>query len=322
MPAAPSRIKVSYGTALELGLKSGRMDAKPTTAYLLTPFPCYMGCKFCDQNQEKRMLSRIPWPDYPIEEVISRLKNSAFKRLCIQTVYNPDIFEQIEYIIPRADIPISLSGQFDRKRIRELEKAGIDRLCIPLDAATQAIHARMKNSSWKSCIERLSYASDIFKERVTTHLIVGLGETEENLVDTIDLLTRKRIEIALFAFTPIKGTLLEKIQPPSLETFRKIQLARYLIKKGMIQKKDIQFEDSKIINFGLPLEELLEIVGNGEIFHTSGCPYCNRPFYNEHPRGPLYSYPRPLTKREVSKEREFLANILFKNLENPLCKAN
>lgn len=88
MSAAQSKIRISYGTALKLGLISGRTDAKPTTAYLLTPFPCYMECKFCDQNQEKRMLSRIPWPEYPLEEVIPRLKNSAFKRLCIQTVYN------------------------------------------------------------------------------------------------------------------------------------------------------------------------------------------------------------------------------------------
>jgi biotin synthase len=37
----------------------------------------------------------------------------------------------------------------------------------------------------------------------------------------------------------------------------------------------------------------------GEAFRTSGCPDCNRPFYNEQPGGPLYNYPRPLAAGEA-----------------------
>jgi biotin synthase-related radical SAM superfamily protein len=47
------------------------------------------------------------------------------------------------------------------------------------------------------------------------------------------------------------------------------------------------------------LEALLP--GTGEPFQTSGCPDCNRPFYNEQPGGPLYNYPRPLTAGEVAR---------------------
>jgi len=39
----------------------------------------------------------------------------------------------------------------------------------------------------------------------------------------------------------------------------------------------------------------------GEPFRTSGCPDCNRPFYNERPSGPLYNYPRPLTTEEAAR---------------------
>jgi len=34
---------------------------------------------------------------------------------------------------------------------------------------------------------------------------------------------------------------------------------------------------------------------------TSGCPNCNRPYYNEKPSGPIYNYPRPLKKEEIAK---------------------
>jgi biotin synthase len=47
------------------------------------------------------------------------------------------------------------------------------------------------------------------------------------------------------------------------------------------------------------LEALLP--STGEPFQTSGCPDCNRPFYNEQPGGPLYNYPRPLMAGEVAR---------------------
>ena len=48
-------------------------------------------------------------------------------------------------------------------------------------------------------------------------------------------------------------------------------------------------------------EGLLRALKSGEPFQTSGCPGCNRPFYNETPRGPIYNYPRPLTGDEVEE---------------------
>jgi biotin synthase-related radical SAM superfamily protein len=47
--------------------------------------------------------------------------------------------------------------------------------------------------------------------------------------------------------------------------------------------------------------DLAETLADGVAFQTSGCPDCNRPFYNERPGGPLYNYPRPLTPAEVSR---------------------
>ena len=43
----------------------------------------------------------------------------------------------------------------------------------------------------------------------------------------------------------------------------------------------------------MSLEEdlLRETVKTGIPFMTSGCPGCNRPYYNERPSGPLYNYP-------------------------------
>jgi len=48
-------------------------------------------------------------------------------------------------------------------------------------------------------------------------------------------------------------------------------------------------------------ETLAEAVAGGAPFQTSGCPGCNRPFYNETPIGPIYNYPRRLSEVEVEK---------------------
>ena len=55
---------------------------------------------------------------------------------------------------------------------------------------------------------------------------------------------------ALFAFTPIRGTALENNLPPSLESYRRVQVARYLIVKGSARFDGMQFDDEgKITGF-------------------------------------------------------------------------
>jgi biotin synthase len=55
----------------------------------------------------------------------------------------------------------------------------------------------------------------------------------------------------------------------------------------------------KIIDFGVDKQELKRIVESGKPFLTSGCPDCNRPFYNEKPSGPIYNYPRNIRRDEM-----------------------
>jgi biotin synthase-related radical SAM superfamily protein len=39
---------------------------------------------------------------------------------------------------------------------------------------------------------------------------------------------------------------------------------------------------------------------SADAFRTSGCPGCNRPFYNERATGPIYNYPRELREEEYN----------------------
>ena len=93
----------------------------------------------------------------------------------------------------------------------------------------------------------------------------------------------------------------ENESQPSLDSYRRIQVARHLINNDIITSSELEFDGSgKITGYGK--KELGIILNNGEAFQTTGCPGCNRPYYNERPSGPFYNYPRPLTNKEVRTE--------------------
>jgi biotin synthase-related radical SAM superfamily protein len=136
---------------------------------------------------------------------------------------------------------------------------------------------------------------------VSTHLIVGLGETEKEMVTVIQRCVDMNILPALFAFTPIPETALEKQAQPPIAQYRRIQVARHLILHRIASCKDMDFDErGLIIDFGITRERLSQIIRTGEPFVTSGCPNCNRPFYNEKPSGPIYNFPREPTPTELS----------------------
>jgi len=318
----PERIRVSLGTAAALGLKRIRVDADSTTAYLMsyTEQPCAGNCAFCAQARnsigDHSQLSRVLWPDYQTDEVLSALNvhSGSVRRICIQVINYPgfitDVTTLIQAIRSSSSLPVSVDTcPIKRRDFLAFKKAGAEKVGVPIDAATPTLFDSIKGRSaggpyrWEAHLAALKTAKKIFgPENVMTNLIVGLGETEREAVEFIQTQMDNGIKTALFAFTPLRGTSMEKCAPPSLSSYRRIQLARYLITAGATRYESMKFSpNGKLTSFGTNAP-LLNIVGDGEAFRTSGCPDCNRPYYNERPRGPMYNYPRPLKPAEAVEE--------------------
>ena len=316
--------RVSIGSATVLGLSSGKLDAAPTTAYLMTyrKGKCVANCVFCPQARESHsradMLSRISWPIFPIEKILEGLDKAVvdgkIKRVCIQALNYPEVFADLivlaSAIHKKVNVPISVSCQpLNSKNIKALAEAGAERIGIPLDAATEELFDKIKGLSaggpyrWEKQFKLLGEAVDIFgKGKVSTHLIVGLGETEKQMVSIIQKCVDFGVLPALFAFTPIVGTALERMPQPPIQGYRRIQIARHLIVHRIARCEDMRFdEEGCISDFGTDKQTLLQIIRMGEPFYTSGCPNCNRPYYNEKPSGPIYNYPREVSQKELSE---------------------
>jgi len=268
------------------------------------------------------MLSRVTWPPFPTRQVLSRIERvaetDAIKRVCIQALNYPTVFDDVLSLVgeiwSRVKVPISVSCQpLNREKMKMLAEAGVDRISIALDAATEEIFDKIKGRLvggtyvWERQLEALKEAVEIFGEvSITTHLIVGLGETEKEVVQMIQWCVDVGVYPGLFAFTPIPGTPLENSLQPSLSQYRRVQISHYLITCGKTRCEDMIFDgDDCLINFGVPEEQLREVIRIGKPFVTSGCPGCNRPYYNERPGGPVYNYPRqPLPEEIAEIERQ------------------
>ncbi|MCL5257247.1 MAG: radical SAM protein, partial [Chloroflexi bacterium] len=171
---------------------------------------------------------------------------------------------------------------------------------MSLDAACDGVYREIKGGSWDKAINLLRDAVQEFPGRITTHLIVGLGETEREMVETLQLMADWGVTVGLFAFTPVRGTRMQKNTPPPIEVYRRVQVAHYLIRKRLSHVRWFTFDQKqRITGFGFKPRHLHSVLADGEAFRTSGCEGCNRPYYNERPGSVMYNYPRPLTPEEV-----------------------
>ncbi len=306
-------IGVSFGTLTLLGLTNARSLEKPTTAHFLLGEHCVNSCSFCSQAKRSKalpnQLSRVTWPEVSWTEISTPLAGAIdrgdIKRACLQIVESPGATNQAVQLIRNirgisrifpisvcvAPTSISRAGLFFR--------AGASQIGLPIDAASKEIYNLVKGRGFDESWGILRQASEKWPGRISTHLIAGLGETEEDIVRSIARARGMGITVGLFAFTPVKGTQMEDEPPPLLGSYRRIQLAAYVLGRGG-SIEQMGFEDGKISYIRISSPEILREVRKGIPFQTSGCPDCNRPYYNERPGQVPMNYPRPLSAHEAS----------------------
>lgn len=319
-------ISISAGTANVLGLKAFKSDTNPTTAYLLLGENCQGKCSFCSQaltqTKGSRKLSRIVWPVYPVDTVLQRLeKKTVFERICLQLTNDKHSFLLAEKFLKsfKGLEPVCLCANFQSlEEIALYLKQGATQITVPLDAVNPEKYKTYKGGEWEDRITFLERAVKRFPGQIGTHLILGLGENEEETIGVLLRLLEQGIKVALFAFTPIKGTPLGGLHRPNLLSYRRIQVAFWLLNEKKITGQEIRFSGTGVIeSFGkLSNEEFKKSLKGGQAFETSGCQGCNRPYYNEQPGGVMYNYPRPLTEAEFKQETDLVWDSLkgVKNL--------
>lgn len=293
-------MRASYGTLQLLGLKPGWFPFTPKTAFFLIGERCLGGCLFCPQSEgQVGKLSRVTWPEIDEDAAFDALSKTALDRICLQATKSGTSLEAVVTFIQKATrmtkAPISVSMHIENEQQAEkIFQSGADSISLALDTATEEISQKIKNSPLAPKISLLKSIAKSHPHKVTTHLIMGLGETEQELVELARDLTRSGINVSLFAFTPIPGTMLESLQQPEIGRYRKVQAALAQIRKS--HDHQILYENGRIDDIGK-----LDYLEPSD-FQNPGCKGCNRPYYNEKPGGVMYNFPNPPDIDDIKKE--------------------
>jgi biotin synthase len=312
------KVRLSLGTAIQTGLVEGEPNPFFTTAFLMTYLEgrCSANCAFCPQARDSTSssdrLSRISWPEFEFKSFLRIVPQAiGLQRICVQALKYPEVVDDVENMITQLrrvhDIPLSVCiHPITKSEMVRLRRAGATNIGISLDACTPGLFERVKGADrgspyrWEIHMEALQDALGAFGEgNVTTHLIIGLGESESEAADFLLDMKDRGVSVGLFAFTSIRGTTMEGMRSPDLPSFRRLQVLRYLLATGRIERNQVQYSESGRLQLEMSQDVLRELLSSGEAFRTSGCLGCNRPYYNETPRGTIYSFAWPLSEHEV-----------------------
>ncbi|NLJ05506.1 MAG: radical SAM protein [Exilispira sp.] len=245
-------IGVSALTASVLEIKKIRSKASSNQAYLLLGSRCQNSCTFCSQGKFAKssdsLLSRVTWPKYEIKTVLEKLKekqNDKIKKICFQVVSYPGYFEDFLQILDlfRAELSIPIGASINVSSMDDIDELfghNLVNLGIAIDASSDSIYKKVKNNknSFDTTLQLIIKAANNYPSKVTAHIIAGLGETDRDLLNLFSILLANDANIALFAFTPVKGTELENYPRISIERYRYIQFVlEYLKKKYLLTDK-------------------------------------------------------------------------------------
>ena len=339
MPNSPEYIRTSLAAAMTLRLRPGLFwrGARLYCINLLLVYdrPCAGNCAYCGLNRSRRdpihppasarqldrpdkTFIRVDWPIYETDLVVERTaeleEEQNLQRVCISMLTRrqcvDDTVEVIRRYREKTDIPISVLASpmvTTKEDLERFKDAGADKIGVAVDAATPELFEKYRGKSrraphrWDRYWEFYKEAVEVFgRGQVGSHLIVGLGETEREMVAAIQLSRDLGGETHLFSFYPEEGSDMEEFSPPPIDQYRRVQIARYLIDEGISSYDRMRFDPDtgRIVDFGIPRRELDEIIDTGYPFMTSGCAgkdgktvACNRPFGNSRPGPGVRNYP-------------------------------
>lgn len=321
---SPEYVRLSLAAAMTLGFAPGWFyrNARLRCVNLLLTYAdgCKANCAFCGLAGEKfktpsdRKFIRVPWKTFSTKAVIEAVKHAPndVGRVCISMITHPrckeDTLEICRSVAAGTGKSVSLlisPTLLKRQDLEEMKEAGADRVGVAIDAATPEIFERLRGKPvkgphrWEHYWRTYEQSLEVFGVgNAGVHLICGLGETEKELAQAMWRARSLGGCTHLFSFFPEKCSTMENHSSPPIGSYRRIQLARWLMDNDRTTFDSLVFDSQgRIRGFGLAETDLLEIILTGSPFETSGCPgpdgrvACNRPYGNEKPGPDIRNFP-------------------------------
>ncbi len=321
---SPGYVRLSGASAMALRLHSGRFSRKFAFGgiNLLLNYRegCFSDCAYCGLARtrpgryEDKSFIRVDWPLVETDLVVARMAKYQEKltRLCISMVTHGRAYEDtadiIQRIAFRVRTPISIlvaPPTLNRERLNAFKKLGVDMIGVGLDAVTEQLFSQRRTQvphgglRWENYWEIINASREIFGPwKVNCHVLVGLGETDRDLIETFYDLKSRRILAYLFCFNPEPDSRLAERPKSNITRWRRIQLVKNLIEEYHLERDRIVFDETgSIRQLYFPVTDVKEVVIKGVAFTTNGCPGenaepgCTRPYGSYRPSEPFRDYP-------------------------------
>jgi len=342
---SPDYVQMSTAAAITLGLVPGTMHRTACThcLNLLVTYPegCRANCSYCglarhreeSRDYADRNFIRVDWPTARYDEVIERVKQGAdkgqFQRMCISMITHPNSDHDTlvllrKWVAAAPHVPVSILSNPTTMKYEDLvtlRDEGADIFTVALDAVTPEIFERTRGKtvdsphSWKKYWQAIEWAAEIFgPEKFGAHLICGMGETEQEILDVAQRIRDMGGHNHMFAFFPEQGSMMEDWDPVPRDQWRRVQVARFIIDYAGGRIDDMKFNAAgQVVDYGLDQQELEALIASGKPFQTSGCPgkddeevsACNRPYGDSSPTD-ILSFPFALNDKDVGFVRRQL----------------
>lgn len=342
---SPDWVRISTASALALRFRSGRFNREFDFGgiNLLLDYEngCRSDCSYCGLARTRpgsygdKSFIRVEWPSVRTDELVDRLARheATLTRLCISMVTHgrayADTCDITERIRARVATPLSIlvaPPTLDRTRLETFKSVGADMIGIGLDAVTEDLFRRHRSDvpsggglSWDKYWEVVNAARDVFGPwKVNCHTLVGLGETDRDMVDMFLTLRDREIFSYLFCFNPETDSRLADHPKSNISRWRRIQLVKHLIETDGFGPDRFHFDDTgnliEISHTGNgTADQVLSAIDGGIAFMTDGCPGsdgepgCTRPYGSYRPSEPIRDYPFQPTTADLAEIREQLA---------------
>ncbi|MCS7083355.1 MAG: radical SAM protein [Aquificaceae bacterium] len=309
---SPEYMQISMAAAMTLGLVPGsfyRNSRLGCINTLLTyPSGCHATCASCglqkarEMEYSKKNFIRVEWPTVKLDEIISRsMAVGHVERLCIAQITHPRAIEDTKFVLDKVvkslgeKLFVSLLINATGTRYEDIEdyhRLGADTVTVAIDCATKPVFEKLRGKPmksphrWEFFWQVLEWACSVMGDgHAGCHLVVGLGETEQEMIEAIQRVRDLGARTHLFSFWPEEGSMMEKERPCPAPQFRRVQMARYLIDNSISRYENMSFnERGQVIDFGVDKDTFEEVFNSARPFMTSGCRgkttevACNRPF--------------------------------------------
>ena len=180
----------------------------PEQAFFNLAQDCIYDCKFCSSRKLDKRITKNLSPDRVVQLVMEASKKPGFGSVAFTSavVDSPEqTVERMLYVVREVrrllpDVPIGVEPYLSRLGdVEDLKAAGANEIKLNIETFDPERFAKVCGKlHYDFLLEALDHAVEVFGEgKVTTNLLVGLGESDENLLDGIRYFAERGIVATL-----------------------------------------------------------------------------------------------------------------------------